>query len=42
MRVYLLVAGLVAVLAANAAAQAGRVTGVVKDDHGGWHAAVSR
>jgi uncharacterized GH25 family protein len=34
MRVYLLVVVLVAALAANAAAQAGRVTGVVKDDHG--------
>jgi Flp pilus assembly protein TadD len=34
MRVYLLVAVLVAALAGNAAAQAGRVTGVIKDDHG--------
>jgi len=34
MRVYLLVAVLVTALAGNAAAQAGRVTGVIKDDHG--------
>jgi len=34
MRVYLLVAVLLTALAGNAAAQAGRVTGVVKDDHG--------
>ena len=34
MRVYLRVAVLVTALAGNAAAQAGRVTGVIKDDHG--------
>ena len=34
MRAYLLAAVLPIALAANAAAQAGRVTGVVKDDHG--------
>jgi len=34
MRVYLLGALLLTALASNAAAQAGRVTGVVKDDHG--------